>query len=178
MEQIIIENKTFVKYISSQQLNDIIVSLANRINEDYKNKEVVFIVILNGAFMFAADLFKQINGLPKISFVKLASYKREHSSGEVQELIGLNENIKDKDVIIVEDIVDSGKTMEIILHKLATMKPKSLEIASLMFKTGNFTGNYKVKYIGKNISNEFIIGYGFDLDGYGRNLKDIYQLKN
>ena len=176
---ITVDNKTFEKYITHEQIQSIITSLAQKINKDYQNKDgILFIVVLNGAFMFAADLFKQIKGMHKISFVKFSSYDSVYSSGKVKTLIGLNEDIKDKDVIIVEDIVDSGVTMGSLSEQLQQMNPKSLEICTLMFKPGNFKGDYKVKYIGKEISNEFIIGYGFDVDGLGRNLPDIYQLKN
>lgn len=175
MEQIIIKGKRFQKYIDEQQIKKIIDSVVQKINKDYKDKELICIVVLNGAFMFAADLFKHLEGLPKISFVKFSSYKGDKNSGEITKLIGLNENIENKDVLIIEDIVDSGATMAKMRQDLLKLKPKSLEIASLIFKPSNFKGNYKVKYVGKEISEEFIVGYGFDFDGYGRNLKDIYQ---
>lgn len=176
---ITIQDKVFVKYISQEEIKQITTSLACRINKDYeKVSEILFIVVLNGAFMFAGDLFKQIKGLHKISFIKFASYNNVNFSGEVKQLIGLNESIENKDIIIIEDIIDTGKTMSEFLNKIKGKNPKSLEICSLMFKPNRFKGNYKVKYIGKSISDEFIIGYGFDLDGVGRNLPDIYQLDN
>ncbi|MBR1775263.1 MAG: hypoxanthine phosphoribosyltransferase [Bacteroidales bacterium] len=174
---ITIQGKQFRKYILQSEIQQIVGNLAQRINKDYKNRgDIVFIVILNGAFMFASDLFKNIEGLHKITFVKLTSYESVNSTGKVKSLIGLKEDITNKNVIIVEDIVDSGKTMGDLLQQLQEKNPRSLEICSLMFKPGNFKGNYNIKYIGKEISNEFIVGYGFDLDGLGRNLPDIYQL--
>ena len=176
MDRIVVNNKEFRKYVTKGELDAIVENLAKQINEDYKNTtDLLFVVVLNGAFMFATDLFKKLQGLPMISFVKLASYDSVYSSGKVKQLIGLNENITNKDVVIVEDIVDTGITMGNLLEQLQAMNPKSLEICTLMFKPNNFKGSYNVKYIGKEISNEFIIGYGFDLDGLGRNLPDIYQ---
>lgn len=173
---ITIHGKNFVKYIQQEDIRQTVDNIAEQINNDYKDKEeVLFIVILNGAFMFASDLFKKIRGLHKISFVKLSSYDNINSTGQVKSLIGLNENIEGKHVIIVEDIIDTGNTMNDLLKQLKEKNPASLEICTLMFKPDNFEWNYKIKYIGKKISNEFIIGYGFDLDGLGRNLQDIYQ---
>ncbi|MBR1626930.1 MAG: hypoxanthine phosphoribosyltransferase [Bacteroidales bacterium] len=175
---ITVQNKTFKKYISQEEIQQIIADLAERINKDYEDKEdVLFLVVLNGAFMFAADLFKRINGLPLISFVKLSSYTNTSSSGNVKQLIGLNEDLTDKNIIIVEDIVDSGITMGDLLKLLKHKNPESIEICTLMFKPNNFRGSYNIKYVGKEITDEFIIGYGFDLNGIGRNLPDIYQLQ-
>ncbi|MDD2488581.1 MAG: hypoxanthine phosphoribosyltransferase [Bacteroidales bacterium] len=177
METVNIKGKYFEKYITNEEINSIVKSLSQRINEDYFGKEIYFLVILNGAFLFASDLFKQIKGLPRINFIKVSSYSGISSSGKVNELIGLNEDITGKDVIIIEDIVDTGNTMEELLKLLKTKEPSSLEICSLMLKPNSFKKDFNIKYIGKEISDEFIVGYGFDLDGYGRNLKDIYQLK-
>ncbi|MCH3923791.1 MAG: hypoxanthine phosphoribosyltransferase [Bacteroidales bacterium] len=177
MEEYKIKDRVFCKYIPSDELETITNKISKQINIDYKDKEIMFIVVLNGAFMFASDLFKKIEGKAKISFVKLSSYSGNQTTGKVRELIGLNEDIKDKDVIIVEDIIDTGITMENLLKKLSSYKPKTLEIATLMFKPHRFMKDYPIKYIGKDIEDEFIIGYGFDYDGYGRNLKDIYQEK-
>lgn len=177
METVNIKGKYFEKYITNEEINSIVKSLSQKINEDYFGKEIYFLVILNGAFLFAGDLFRQIEGLPKINFIKIASYSGITSSGKVNELIGLNEDIRGKNVIIVEDIVDTGNTMEELLNLLKTKEPSSLEICSLMFKPNSFKKEFNIKYVGKEISDEFIVGYGFDLDGHGRNLKDIYQLK-
>ncbi|MFA6806128.1 MAG: hypoxanthine phosphoribosyltransferase [Bacteroidales bacterium] len=178
MEKINIKGKTFEKYIESKEIDLIIKSLSQKINSDYLGKEICFIVILNGAFLFASDLFKQIEGLPIITFIKISSYDGLSSTGKTKELIGLNTDIKGKDIIIVEDIVDTGNTMDDIVNMLKKQEPSSLEICTLMFKPQSFKKDFNIKYIGKKISDEFIIGYGFDFDEYGRNLKDIYQIKN
>ncbi len=172
-----IENKIFEKYISALELKKAVGDIAKRINEDYKGKEILFIVVLNGAFMFASDLFKQTKVSCKISFVKVSSYNNENSTGKFKQLIGLNENIKDKNVIIVEDIVDSGFTMLNIREQLLMQEPNNLEIATLLLKPLKFQQKYPIKYIGMNIENPFIVGYGLDFNGYGRNLPDIYQIK-
>lgn len=177
MEIVTIKDKDFEKYITNEEITSIVMTLSKRINEDYHDKEIYFLVVLNGAFIFASDLFKNIKGFPRISFIKLSSYSGLSSCGEVKELIGLNEDIKDKHIIIIEDIVDTGNTMEGLLEMLKAKKPSSLEVCTLMFKPNAFKKKFPIKYIGKEISDEFIIGYGFDYDGYGRNLKDIYQLK-
>lgn len=177
LEIVTIKDKDFEKYITNEEITSIVMTLSKRINEDYHDKEIYFLVVLNGAFIFASDLFKNIKGFPRISFIKLSSYSGLSSCGEVKELIGLNEDIKDKHIIVIEDIVDTGNTMEGLLKKLRAKKPSSLEVCTLMFKPNAFQKEFPIKYIGKEISDEFIIGYGFDYDGYGRNLKDIYQLK-
>lgn len=176
MEKYTIGERVFEKYISSQEIEKIVSNLAEKINKDYEGKEIIFVVVLNGAFMFASDLMKKIRINAKITFVKLASYENDSSTGVVKQLIGLNENLKDKEVVIVEDIVDTGASMRMLRNQLLALEPKSLEIATLMFKPGHFNENYSVKYIGMEIEDPFIIGYGFDLNGYARNLPDIYQL--
>ena len=173
-----IKGKTFEKYIDNEEINLIIKSLSQKINNDYSGKEICFIVVLNGAFIFATDLFKQIEGLPTISFIKLSSYDGLSSTGKVKELIGLNTDIKGKNVIIVDDIIDTGNTMELIVEMLKEKKLSSLEVCTLMFKPQSFKKDFNIKYFGREISDEFIIGYGLDFDEYGRNLKDIYQIKN
>jgi len=145
-----------------------------RINNDYPDEEVLFVGILNGAFMFSADLVKRIRLKCQISFVKLTSYTGDSSSGSVRELIGLMDDIKGKHVIILEDIVETGLTLETIVKLLKPMKPASLKIATLLFKPQAYQKNLKLDYIGLEIPNEFIIGYGLDYNGYGRNYEDIY----
>ncbi len=164
-------------YVSKEEISQIVSRLAQQINKDYKDKNPIFVVVLNGAFMFASDLLKQIDVLSKVTFVKLASYTNDKSSGSVKQLIGLNENLKNKDIIIVEDIVDTGLTMQSLRKQLLSLDVKSLEIAVLMFKPHKFKCDYSIKYIGKEIEDPFIVGYGFDLDGYYRNLPAIYQVK-
>ncbi|MDX9797352.1 MAG: hypoxanthine phosphoribosyltransferase [Bacteroidales bacterium] len=178
MNQIIIKGKTFHKFISSNEIDLVIKSLSDRINKDYADKEVLFLIVLNGAFMFASDLLKQIEGNHRLSFIKLSSYQGLCSNEKVRELIGIDEDLKGRDIIIIEDIIDSGNTMECLRELIIAQEPSSLEICTLMFKPKAFKKDYRIKYVGREISNEFIIGYGFDFDGYGRNIKDIYQLKD
>ncbi|MDR0972286.1 MAG: hypoxanthine phosphoribosyltransferase [Bacteroidales bacterium] len=177
MKEVIIKDKTFIEYITPQELSIIIEELSIRINNDYKDKEPVFLVVLNGAFIFASDLLRNINFLPNISFIKLSSYQATSSTGKVKELIGLNEIIKDKDIIIIEDIVETGKTMEELLNILKEKQPSSIEICSLFLKPKIFNKDFEVKYVGKQIDNSFIVGYGFDYSSLGRNLKGVYKLK-
>ena len=177
VELIKIKDKEFKKYISAKELDERVVELSQEINNDYVSKEILFIIILNGAFMFAADLLKRISGNHKICFIKVSSYQGIESSGSINTLIGLNEEIWNKDVIIIEDIVDTGITLSNIIRDLNLKKPRSLEICSLFFKPQSFKADFDVRYKGFDISNEFIVGYGLDYDGYGRNLSEIYQLK-
>ncbi|MBQ5404144.1 MAG: hypoxanthine phosphoribosyltransferase, partial [Bacteroidales bacterium] len=147
-----------------------------RINADYNGKEIFFIGVLNGVFMFASDLMKNIKVPCTIQFVKVASYQGMTSTGVVKELIGLNADISGKDVVIIEDIVDTGFTMKSILGQLKEKNPASIRIASLIFKPESFREDFKVDYIGFSIPNDFILGYGLDYDGYGRNLPEIYTI--
>ena len=176
MKEIRVLDKTFKEYISEKEINDRIDVIAEEINNDFAGKEVVFLGILNGAFLFAAELFKRINLKAKISFVKLASYEGTSSSGTIKELIGWNEDIKNKDIIVVEDIVDTGNTLERIVDELVIRKVSGIKIAALLLKPEAYTKNIPLDYIGFKIPNSFVIGYGLDYDGYGRNLPSIYTL--
>lgn len=172
-----INDKTFEIFIRKEEIQAEIASLAARLEADYAGKEVVFIAVLNGAFMFAADLMKQFRSPCEITFVKVSSYKGMNSSGRVDEVIGLNTVIKDKHVIIVEDIVDTGITMEKLFTLLSVEKPASLEIVTLLHKPEAFKGTHTPTYIGFSIPNKFVVGYGLDYDELGRNTEHIYQLK-
>lgn len=169
-------DKEFEISITAKQISDIINGLAARINNDLKNKDVVFLGILNGSFIFAADLFRKINFPSKITFLKLASYDGLSSSGKIKRLIGLNESIKGKTLVIIEDIIDSGNTLEHIIMQLRGYEPKEIKIATLVFKPMAYKKDFKIDYIGMEIPNDFIVGYGLDYDGYGRNLENIYTL--
>ena len=171
-----IKDKEFKPYIEAKDIDRIICQLAERLNRDYAGKKPLLVAILNGAFIFAADLVKKLDFPCRISLIKVSSYSGVESTHNVCELIGLQESIKDEDVIIVEDIVDTGVTMEHLLARMKKEQPKSLAICSLLFKPDKFTKDYKIDYIGKSIPNQFVVGYGFDYDGFGRNLPDIYQL--
>lgn len=172
-----VHDKEFEIFISHQDILAKIEEIATRINTDYRGKSPLFIGVLNGVFMFAADLMKEITLPSEISFVKLASYQDMTSSGEINELIGLKEGIQGKDVVIVEDIVDTGETMNHLLKQLQLMQPNSVEVATLLLKEEVFKKDIPLKYVGFKIPNKFVIGYGLDYNGHGRNLKDIYQIK-
>ncbi|MCH5244106.1 MAG: hypoxanthine phosphoribosyltransferase [Lentimicrobiaceae bacterium] len=175
-DNIRIKDKEFKPYLPAEELDRIITELAERINRDYAGRSPILFPMLNGAFMFAADLVKKITLECRISMLKVSSYQGLQSTNKVQDLIGLQECIENEDVIIIEDIVDTGVTMAHVLDMLKDKKPKSIAICSLLFKPDKFTKDYRIDYIGKSIPNEFVVGYGFDYDGYGRNLPDIYSL--
>lgn len=172
-----IKDKVFELYIEASRIDTAVHSIADRISQDYKGKEVIFIGVLNGAFMFAADLMKVIDFDCEISFIKVSSYDGTKSTGKVHELIGLVTDIKDKHVIILEDIVDTGLTLDKIYSMIDHDKPASLEVATLLYKPNAFKGNHPPKYMGIEIPNDFIVGYGLDYCELGRNSKDIYKLK-
>ena len=173
---ITLHDKTFDTYLSEKEIQEKIKQIASQLNKDYQGKKPLFIAILNGSFMFAADLFKYITIDAEICFIKLASYKGMKSSGNVITAIGLDQDIYDRDVVILEDIVDTGKTLHEFLPKLDHQQPKSLKIASLLHKPEATQFPLKIDYIGFTIPNKFVVGYGLDYDGLGRNLKEIYQL--
>jgi hypoxanthine phosphoribosyltransferase len=176
MKEIRIHEKTFRESITEQQLLTRIEELALQINNDLKQKDVVFLGILNGAFMFAADIFRHIEFQSRISFVKLASYEGTSSSGTIKELIGWNEDIKNKTVVILEDIVDTGVTLERIVDELIIRKASDIKIAAMLFKPNAYTKEIPLDYVGFEIPNDFVVGYGLDYDGFGRNLPSVYSL--
>lgn len=176
MELIQLNNKSFQKYISSEEIAKICEEIANKINADYIGKRPLFLAVLNGSFIFAADLFRKINLQSDISFVKIASYTGTNSTGKVNNLIGINETIEGRDVIIIEDIVDTGNTLHYLLELLKEKKANTVKIATLLYKPNAYKWDYPVQYIGKSIPNAFVVGYGLDFDGYGRNLNSIYIL--
>lgn len=177
LEKVQIKDKKFELYISENEIQKSIQKVAARINTDYKGEEIIFVGVLNGAFMFAADLMKDINLECEISFVKVTSYKGTSSTGKVHELIGLTTDIKDKHVVILEDIVDSGLTLSKLYSMIDHNSPKSVEVATLLYKPDAFKGKYPPKYFGLEIPNKFIVGYGLDYLELGRNTRDIYQIK-
>jgi hypoxanthine phosphoribosyltransferase len=177
LETIKILDKEFVPYISEEQISETVNRLANEITRDLADKDPIFLGILNGSFLFAADLFRQLDFPAQITFLKLASYQGTTTTGKVKRLIGINEDIKDKTIVIIEDIVDTGITMDAIKKQLSGYEPKEIKIATLIFKPDSFQGNYPIDYKGFSIPNDFIVGYGLDYDGYGRNLSSIYKIK-
>lgn len=176
MAAIKVKDKHFDIYLSEETILNRVKELAVQINKDYADRRPFFIAILNGSFMFAADLFKQLTIDADICFIKLASYKGMQSSGKVVTSIGLDDDLYGKDVIIVEDIVDTGKTLHNFLPRLEHQQPKSLQIATLLHKAEATEYPIKLGYVGFEIPNKFVVGYGLDYDGLGRNLKEIYQL--
>jgi hypoxanthine phosphoribosyltransferase len=174
--QIQVHDKTFKPYLLEEQLAERISELAKTITTDYKDKNPMFIGILNGSFMFASDLFKQIATPASISFIKLASYKGTSSTGTVITAIGLEENLHGKDIILVEDIVDTGKTMTEFIPTLLQQNPASVRICTLLQKPDALKYPLDVHYVGFSIPNKFVVGYGLDYDGLGRNYPAVYQL--
>ena len=176
METIKVHDKEFASFISPKEIEQAVEKIANNINNDLKDKNPLFLVVLNGAFMFASDLFKKITIPCEISFVKLSSYIGTQSTSAVRELIGLDEVLRDRAVVIVEDIIDTGITMGVTTDKLKKLEAKEVYIATLLFKPDAFKMNYNINYIGIKIPNDFIVGYGLDYDGHGRNHPEIFKI--
>tara|TARA_B100001250_G_scaffold137918_1_gene117992 strand:- start:3818 stop:4354 length:537 start_codon:yes stop_codon:yes gene_type:complete len=177
MKTITLHNKTFEVSISENEISDIINSMANQIN-NLSTEKPLFIAVLNGSFLFAADIMRKIT-IPdcEISFIKLASYSGTESTGEVNKLIGINEDIKGRNVIVLEDIIDTGITLEKIIDLLQKEDVNSIKTATLLFKPDAYKKNIDIDFIGKSIPNDFVVGYGLDYDEIGRNLPHIYKLK-
>lgn len=176
MKEIQILDKRFREMITEEAVQERIGELALQINQEFAGKEVLFLGILNGAFLFAADLFRRINLEARISFVKLASYEGTSSSGTIKELIGWNEDIRNKSVIVVEDIVDTGNTLDRIVDELIIRKASEIKIATMLYKPAAYTKDIALDYVGFEIPNDFVVGYGLDYDGLGRNLPSVYTL--
>ncbi len=176
MSVIKVHDKSFETYLSEETIQQRIKEIAAEINKEYAGKRPLFIAILNGSFMFASDLFKNLDIPAELCFIKLASYKGMKSSGKVVTSIGLDDDLFGKEVIIVEDIVDTGKTLHNFLPKLQHMQPKSLKIVTLLHKSEATEFPLTLDHVGFDIPNKFVVGYGLDYDGLGRNLKEIYQL--
>lgn len=176
MEKIItLHDKKFRIMIPAEQIDKAVEAVAQRINADYADKETpLFLGVLNGSFMFMSDLIKKIDFQNELSFVKLASYEGASTTGQVRSLIGLNNTIKGRHVIVVEDIVDTGESIEHLLKQLAEYEPASVSICTLFFKPNAYRKQHKIHYPAMEIGNEFIVGYGLDYDQLGRSLKDIY----
>ena len=170
-----IKDLEFKKFIASAKIEEKVAELAVQINADYKERSPILLPILNGSFMFAADLMKELRITCRISFVKIASYSGTSSTGQLKTLIGHEESLFNQDILIIEDIVDTGLTLQSILEDLRGLGTKSVEAVSLFRKAPAREKKMDVKYVGFDIDNEFVLGYGLDYDGYGRNFKDIYK---
>lgn len=177
MNAIQVHDKKFKPFISFEKLEEQTIRIAREINQDLKGQTPLFLSILNGSFMFAADLLKHITLDCEISFVKLASYSGTSSTQNVRQLIGFDEDIYGKTIVVIEDIIDSGLTMERVLEQLNDLGAHDVRVATLLFKPNAFKRDYDVHYKGFDIGNEFIIGYGLDYNRQGRNLKDIYIIE-
>ncbi|MBQ8221282.1 MAG: hypoxanthine phosphoribosyltransferase [Bacteroidaceae bacterium] len=176
MDTIKIKDKNFTVSISEEKILKEVERLAAQISRDLEGKNPLFLGILNGSFMFAADLFRRITIPAEISFVKLASYEGTASTGVIKEVIGLSENISGRTIVVVEDIVDTGCTMQKLLENLGTRSPESIHVCTLLLKPEKLKVPLNVEYVALEIPNDFIVGYGLDYDGFGRNLKDIYTV--
>ena len=167
----------FKLYLKRSEILQQVRQISESINQDYKDKDPLFLSILNGSFIFAADLFREINVSSQISFIKLSSYSQITSTGKVKELIGLNDNVFNRNLVIIEDIIDSGLTLQHVRAALQDLGSASIEIATLFLKPESFHMGFDIKYVGFSIPNDFIVGYGMDYEGYGRNLPDVYVSK-
>lgn len=176
MSAITVHDKTFVPYLPETLILEKVKELANTIDRDYAGKKPLFIAILNGSFMFTSDLFKYLTIEAEICFIKLASYKGTKSTGQVITAIGLDTDITDRHVIILEDIIDTGKTMSEFLPQLRNQHPLSLKVAVLLHKPDATVYPVTIDYCCFSIPNKFVLGYGLDYDGLGRNIRELYQL--
>ncbi len=172
-----VREKEFEVYLDETKIQQRIAEIGEEINEEYANKNPLFIGILNGSFMFASDLMKAVNVPSEIAFIRMASYKGMESTGSVKQVLGLQENVFGRHLILIEDIVDSGLTMEQVIKFFQERGPKSIRVATLLLKPEKLEKDLKLDYVGFEIPEKFVVGYGLDYNGHGRNLKDIYQLK-
>ncbi|MHC2992184.1 hypoxanthine phosphoribosyltransferase [Pontibacter sp. HJ8] len=166
----------FSTYMYEEEIIARIHILAEQIEQDYAGKNPLFLAVLNGSFMFTADLMKRVNIPCEISFIRMSSYQNMQSTGSVREILGLTEEIEGRDVVVIEDIVDTGHTVNTLLQQLKAKNPASVEIITLLMKPECLQHQLDVKYVAKSIPNDFVVGYGLDYNGLGRNLRDIYKI--
>jgi len=171
-----VHDKKFRLYLSEEEIQREVSRIAFEMNRDLAESDPIFLGILNGAFMFAADLYKQLEFPCQITFLKMASYSGTYSTGSVKQLIGIGQDLKDRVVVVLEDIVDSGVTLETIIRQLSGYQPREIRVATLLHKPDAAVTKVRLDYVGLEIPNDFILGYGLDYDGYGRNYREIYQL--
>lgn len=177
MGNVRIHNKEFELFITNEKLQSVVEEMAIKMNNDFKDKNPLFLCILNGSFMFAAEIFKRISLLDaEISFIKLASYSGTSTTGTIKQLIGLNEDLAGRTIVVLEDIVDSGITIANTIEQIKAKNPADIKIATLLLKPDALKIEVQLDYIGLEIPNDFIVGYGLDYDGRGRNLPDIYKV--
>ncbi len=171
---ITLHDKAFQPYLSAAELAEAVARLAARLSADYAGRRPLFVVVLTGGFMFASDLLKRFTGDCEIVFIRVASYEGTGSTGQVQEIMGLREDVQGRDLILVEDIVDTGTTVHHLLPTLRANQPASIEVAAMFFKPDSLRYPLALKYMAMEIPNDFVVGYGLDYDGLGRNLPDVY----
>ena len=161
-------------FIPAEQIKQQVKTIGKALNRDYEGKRPLFLAVLNGAFIFAADLMREVTIQSEISFVKIASYSGTQSTETIKELIGFSETLENRHIIVIEDIIDTGLSMKHILEQLALLKPASVAVVTLLLKKEALKHHVQVDYVGFEIANKFVLGYGLDFDGLGRNLPDIY----
>jgi hypoxanthine phosphoribosyltransferase len=176
MSKITLFDKDFKLYITADKIQAEVQRIADSMNADLENEEVIFVGILNGAFMFASDLLRKIKFDVQVTFVKLTSYSGQTSTGIVKRLIGINEDLKDKTVVIIEDIIDTGTTIESIVDQIRGFRPRQIYVATLLLKPDLYQRDIRLDYVGFRIPNNFVVGYGLDYNGFGRNLRNLYSL--
>jgi hypoxanthine phosphoribosyltransferase len=176
MKKIKVKDKEFAPFISEHKIQRAVKQISHKVNQDMAGKVPLFLVILNGAFIFASDLLRKITVDCDITFVKLASYEGTSTTAAVKELIGLGEAVKDRTVIIVEDIVDTGITMDHVIRMLKTMEASDVKVAAMFFKPDAFQKDFLIDYKGMDIPPDFVVGYGLDYDGFGRNHPGLFRL--
>ena len=176
MSKVKVLDKTFETFIKEEDLLEKIRVVADRINKDMEGKNPIFLSVLNGAFMFTADLMRMVTIPCEVSFVKLASYEGTMSTGKIKEVIGINEDLTGRNVVIVEDIIDTGLTMKQMVESLGTRNPESIHICTMLLKPDKLQVPLNVEYAAMEIPNDFIVGHGLDYDQQGRNLRDIYTV--
>ena len=175
-EPIKIKDLEFIPYVTHYDILERVREIGIKINQDYENKNPLFIAVLNGSFMFASDLMKQVDLKSELTFIKVNSYDGIESTGLIKEMIGIGQSVTDRHVVIIEDIVDTGNTITHLLNEMSKMDPASIEVVTLFSKPESHQTKLYIKYTGFDIPNKFIVGYGLDYDGYGRNYQDVYQL--
>ncbi|HKK40567.1 MAG TPA: hypoxanthine phosphoribosyltransferase [Cryomorphaceae bacterium] len=178
MKSVSLHDKEFILYLEEEKIQNAITEMANKLAEEYTGKDVVFVGVLNGCFRFISDLMKYIEFDAEVNFIKLSSYRGTESTGKISDLMSLNTDLHQKHVVLLEDIVDTGHTLDYLMDILKEKDTASVKVASLLYKPDAFIGKRKPDYVAFEIPNLFVVGYGLDYDGLGRNLNDIYQIKS
>lgn len=176
MDRITLKDRDFTLFITAADIEKAVSAMAQQLSRDMEGKNPIFLVILSGAFVFAADLLRKIKTNCDITFVRLSSYSGTQSTEKIREVLGLTEVLKDRTVVILEDIIDTGHTMDDMIHKIRHLDAAEVKIATLLLKPAALRKDLRIHYVGMEIPNDFIVGYGLDYDGYGRNLPDIYKV--